>query len=451
MSYVNFIITAAADSPSYLQLALAIIFSVGLWQIFKKCGLKSWWAFVPVVRHYQLAKCANSKEDAIVWIGAKFITEVSGTFAIGMMLLEELVTNIIVYTSFVVFIIFLCIYIVYSIRIYGSLCFVFDKAKWWIPLWIVIPPAVSIIWGFVKGFAPIYLANGDLAPAVSGVKAKKLEQGLTINIKSKTIHDSFRTITLLKDIHLSIRPGRMVLLLGGSGSGKTTFINAVNGYERADAEILLNGLDVYHRYNQVKYDIGYVPQQELIRYQDTVYNVIDSAAKLRLPSDITRAERKKRVDEIIDMLGLTDVKDQKVGKQSGGQKKRISIASELISDPFVYMLDEPDSGLDGILAKFLMQRLNEIAHQGKIVIVITHTPDRVLEYFDDIIVLAKDSNRTGRLVFYGTVSEAKRFFESNTMEGIVKSINLKEEGGDGRADELIEKYRRMNDGTEEQN
>lgn len=113
------------------------------------------------------------------------------------------------------------------------------------------------------------------------------------------------------------------------------------------------------------------------------------------------------------------------------------------------MLDEPDSGLDGILAKFLMQRLNEIAHQGKIVIVITHTPDRVLDYFDDIIVLAKDSNRTGRLVFYGTVSEAKRFFESNTMEGIVKSINLKEEGGDGRADELIEKYRRMNDGTEE--
>lgn len=404
---------------------------------------------MPVIRHYQLAKCANSREDAIVWIGANVITEVTGIFSIGMMMLVDLVTDIIVYTSFVIFIVFLCIYIVYSIRIYSSLCFVFDKPKWWVPLWIIVPPVVSIIWGFVKGFDPIYLANGDLAPAVSGVKAKKLEQGLTINIKSKTIHDSFRTITLLRDIHLSIRPGRMVLLLGGSGSGKTTFINAVNGYERADAEILLNGLDVYHRYNQVKYDIGYVPQQELIRYQDTVYNVINSAAKLRLPSDITSEERKKRVDNIIEMLGLTDVKDQKVGKQSGGQKKRISIASELISDPFVYMLDEPDSGLDGILARFLMQRLNEIAHQGKIVIVITHNPDRVLEYFDDIIVLAKDSNHTGRLVFYGAVSEAKRFFESDTMEGIVKSINLKEEGGDGRADELIEKYRRMNDGTEE--
>ncbi len=404
---------------------------------------------MPVIRHYQLAKCANSREDAIVWIGANVITEVTGIFSIGMMMLVDLVTDIIVYTSFVIFIVFLCIYIVYSIRIYSSLCFVFDKPKWWAPLWIIVPPVVSIIWGFVKGFDPIYLANGDLAPAVSGVKAKKLEQGLTINIKSKTIHDSFRTITLLRDIHLSIRPGRMVLLLGGSGSGKTTFINAVNGYERADAEILLNGLDVYHRYNQVKYDIGYVPQQELIRYQDTVYNVINSAAKLRLPSDITSEERKKRVDNIIEMLGLTDVKDQKVGKQSGGQKKRISIASELISDPFVYMLDEPDSGLDGILARFLMQRLNEIAHQGKIVIVITHNPDRVLEYFDDIIVLAKDSNHTGRLVFYGAVSEAKRFFESDTMEGIVKSINLKEEGGDGRADELIEKYRRMNDGTEE--
>ncbi len=448
MSYVNFILTAVAGSPNFLQLALAVLFSVGLWQIFKKCGIKKWWSFVPVVRHYQLAKCANSKEDAIVWIGAQLITEVAGTFSIGMMMLVEIVTNVIVYTSFVIFIIFFCIYIVYAIKIYGALCQVFDKKKWWIPLWIILPPVTALIWGFAKGFDPIYLANGDMAPAVSGIKAQRLEQGLTINIKSKTIHDSFRTVTLLKDIHLNIRPGRMVLLLGGSGAGKTTFINAINGYERADAEILLNGLDVYRKYNQVKYDIGYVPQQELIRYQDTVYNVINSAAKLRLPSDISSEERKKRVDDIIDMLGLTDVKDQKVGKQSGGQKKRISIASELISDPFVYMLDEPDSGLDGILARFLMQQLNKIAHQGKIVIVITHNPDHVLEFFDDIIVLAKDSNHTGRLVFYGAVSEAKRFFESNTMEGIIKSINLKEEGGDGRADELIEKFRRMNDGTE---
>ena len=111
-----------------------------------------------------------------------------------------------------------------------------------------------------------------------------------------------------------------------------------------------------------------------------------------------------------------------------------------ISDPYLFILDEPDSGLDGVLARDLMKRLHDISREGKIVIVITHSPDRVADLFDDVIILAKDEERTGRLVFYGEIEKAKSFFGTNNLEQMVRMINRKEEGGEGLADELIEKY-----------
>ena len=103
-------------------------------------------------------------------------------------------------------------------------------------------------------------------------------------------------------------------------------------------------------------------------------------------------------------------------------------------------LDEPDSGLDGVMARELFLQLRQIADQGKIIIVITHTPDRVIDLFDDVIVLAKDANRTGRLAWFGPIEEARTFFGKEKMEEIVKSVNREEEGGEGRADEFIMKY-----------
>ena len=127
-------------------------------------------------------------------------------------------------------------------------------------------------------------------------------------------------------------------------------------------------------------------------------------------------------------------------KLSGGQRKRLSIAMEFISDPTLFILDEPDSGLDGVVARSLFEKLRAIADSGKIVMVITHTPDRVIDLFDDVIVLAKDGSRTGRMAYYGTVEDARAFFGKESMEEILLAVNQKEEGGDGRADEFIEKY-----------
>ena len=125
------------------------------------------------------------------------------------------------------------------------------------------------------------------------------------------------------------------------------------------------------------------------------------------------------------------------------QRKRISIGMELISDPDLFILDEPDSGLDGVIARELFEKLRAIADEGNIVITITHTPDRVADLFDKVIVLARDSGKVGRLAFYGSPAEAKEFFGRDTMEKIVMSINSKNEGGEGRADEMIEKFAKL--------
>jgi ABC-type multidrug transport system ATPase subunit len=267
-----------------------------------------------------------------------------------------------------------------------------------------------------------------------------MESGLTVNLRERSVWEFFQKKILLWDIHMMIPQGHMVLLLGGSGAGKTTFVNAVNGYEKADAEIVLNGSNMYTQYKRMQYETGFVPQQELIRNKDRVYDTLMDSARLRLPKDVPPGVRRDRVEAVMEIFGLTPVRDSLVQKLSGGQKKRLSVAMELISNPSLFILDEPDSGLDGVMARELMQQLRKDADAGKIVIVITHTPDRVIEFFDDVIVLAKDSARTGRLAFYGSVAEARAFFGCEKMEEIVRLINREEEGGAGLADMYIEKY-----------
>ena len=177
-----------------------------------------------------------------------------------------------------------------------------------------------------------------------------------------------------------------------------------------------------------------------MRYSDTVRNTLIDISAWRLPKDAAIKVRRKRVVEIMEMFGLTSIRNSQIKKLSGGQRKRLSIAMEMLSNPSLFILDEPDSGLDGVMARELMQKLRKAADGGTIVIVITHTPDRVIDFFDDVIVLAKDSSQAGRLAFYGSIPEAREFFGCERMEEIVKLINQKEEGGSGRAEEFIKKF-----------
>ncbi|WP_051197754.1 ATP-binding cassette domain-containing protein [Butyrivibrio sp. MB2005] len=413
--------------------------AIGSALIFYKCGIKRRWAFVPFIREYLLGVCADKEREGRVYLGLAVaaavmsgIADLMGQKVYAIWALLQVVCLSIRIAQ-----------LLYSVRIFTALVKVFGKSKKWVLPMVLFEGAVLIYWGLSPQYVPRKKVTDreiEAETKLLGADVQSILDGLTVNINERSVIDFFRKKVLLKDIHMCIPKGHMVLLLGGSGAGKTTYLNAVTGYEKADARITLGEDDVYFDYDKMMYDIGFVPQQDLMRGNDTVALTLSDAAMLRLPSSVSMAERKKRVAEVLEQFGLTTVKDNLVEKLSGGQRKRLSIAMEFISDPTLFILDEPDSGLDGVVARSLFEKLRSIADEGKIVVVITHTPDRVIDLFDDVIVLAKDAGRTGRLAWYGPVEKAYEFFGKNSMEEILLSINQKDEGGEGRADEFIEKY-----------
>ena len=414
------------------------LYFVGLWKIFEKSDIKGWWALIPWYREYKLGKCAGKEpEGRAIAVTAFFVSVID--FA-GLFIKNEYIILLFGVFAFMAVI----INVVYSIQVYTGLIDVYNVRKRWLWLWIFAEPIPALIWGFSKKYQPSWKAGEFRDNAVSHVQGGEIAdmgEGLTVNLNKREVAEGlFHKKQLLKDIHMNIKPGRLVMLLGGSGAGKTTYVNAINGYEKADAKVMLNGRDVYKEYGKMQFECGFVPQSDLMRGKDTVQHTLMDYAALRLPSDFTLQDRKDRVEEALKLFGLGPVRNSMVSQLSGGQRKRLSIAMEFLSNPTLLILDEPDSGVDGVMAKELFKQMRKVADTGRIVIAITHTPDRVVDMFDDVIILAKDSDRTGRLAFYGTVDECRKFFGKERMEDVVKTINRPEEGGDGRADEFIIKY-----------
>lgn len=440
------------DSGWIWTAAWEVLASLGIMGILKKCGNKLWYAFVPGYRWYALSDCVGREEAGVRAAAAElcyFVSRGVQVIAIpGGMLL-----NLIVLTEFVS----LFAMIVYKVRIAEGICQVFDVKRYWIPIWALFSPLAALCFSLNRKMQPIYIDRYNDDGVLAGTRPALLDEiiashisaeeaakdGLHVRVRERTAMADFKKRYLLKDINLDIPNGSLVLLLGGSGAGKTTLVNAVNGYEKADADIYLNGKNIYENYNEMKYRIGFVPQQDLLRMNDTVHDTLNDSALLRMPKDATAAERKETIENVMETLGMAGRTSGLVAKKSGGQKKRISIGMELISNPDLFILDEPDSGLDGVIARELFEKLRQIADQGKIIIAITHTPDRVADLFDKVIVLARDSGRCGRLAFYGSPDEAREFFGRDTMERIVMCVNREEEGGEGRADEFIRRYAAM--------
>lgn len=444
----DFICAVYFGSKSWIYIISGVLYMAGLWKMFEKSGLKGWWAVIPCAREYQLSRCAGREPEGRLLSVFTFIGILTATFGMtpyaaltGTGMTKEVAQTLVLIIEFAVGI----VTIIYSIRVITGLIEVYGVKKRWMWLWLLSPidAIPAMIWGFNPKYQPAWKVEdikAELEKLAHQGSADVMDEGLTVNLRDRTVTEFFQKKVLLRDIHMAIPQGHMVLLLGGSGAGKTTYLNAINGYEKAHAEVMLNGTNMYKQYKKMQYEVGFVPQSEMMRGKDTVYYTLLDAAKLRLPQDVSAAQRKARVDEVMEIFGLTPVKNNLVEKLSGGQKKRLSISMEFISNPSLFILDEPDSGLDGVMARELFVQLRKIADTGKIVIVITHTPDRVIDLFDDVIVLAKDSARTGRLAYYGSIEDARKFFGRDRMEQIVKSVNRKEEGGDGLADEFVTRY-----------
>ncbi len=198
---------------------------------------------------------------------------------------------------------------------------------------------------------------------------------------------------LLDDISLSARPGTLTAVIGGSGAGKTTLARLIAGYVRpSSGSVTFEGHDIHAEYASLRSRIGMVPQDDVVHRQLTVNQALGYAAELRLPPDTTKADRGKVVAQVLDELDLTKHADTRVDKLSGGQRKRASVALELLTGPSLLILDEPTSGLDPALDHQVMTMLRQLADAGRVVIVVTH----MLSYLDvcDQLLLVAPGGKT---------------------------------------------------------
>ena len=359
---LEFILRLLFGSENPTSIISTVILIIGLWRMFQKSGLKGWWAAVPVAREYQLARCAGREYEGRTMAVLTFFLLIFQVFDYSLFipLLRAGVDKEILDTVAALFILTLTLTVfVYSIRIYIGLVEVYGVKRIWILMWVFFESIAALIWGLRSKYEPAWKVsdiNAEMELLALHGRTTVMDEGLTVNLEERSVRDFFKRKVLLRDIHMSIPQGHMVLLLGGSGAGKTTYVNAINGYEKAKAEVLLNRQNLYTDYKKMQYNIGFVPQPEMMRGKDTVYNTLLDTAKLRLPKDVTPAQRKARVNEVMEIFGLVPVKDNLVEKLSGGQKKRLSISMEFLSNPDLFILDEPDSGLDGVMARELFEQ-----------------------------------------------------------------------------------------------
>jgi len=221
---------------------------------------------------------------------------------------------------------------------------------------------------------------------------------------------------ILREISTRFEPGKLTAILGPSGSGKTTLLNALTGQAqgRLEGSIRVNG---QKQTKQFKRKIGYVMQQDLMFSQLTVEETLLVTAWLRLPQHWTDAEKTERVNRIISLLGLEKAAKTKVGKPfgpsiSGGEKKRLNVANEALTNPSVMFLDEPTSGLDSTTAKSLVDLLKELARGGRTIVTSIHQPSSSIFYqFDQIVVLAE-----GRIIYDGSPDELLNYFSKFGLE-----------------------------------
>jgi ABC transport system ATP-binding/permease protein len=206
---------------------------------------------------------------------------------------------------------------------------------------------------------------------------------------------------LLDHISLTARPGTLTAIIGGSGAGKTTLSRLIAGYTTPTAgSVTFEGHNIHTEYASMRSRIGMVPQDDVVHRQLTVNQALGYAAELRLPPDTSKADREQIVAQVLEELELTKHADTRVDKLSGGQRKRASVALELLTGPSLLILDEPTTGLDPALDRQVMMMLRQLADAGRVVLVVTHSV-AYLDVCDQLLLVAPG----GKTAFLGPPSQ----------------------------------------------
>lgn len=246
------------------------------------------------------------------------------------------------------------------------------------------------------------------------------KKGISVDASDIVIKRGKGTNSFITSNHvtLNIKPGELIAIIGGSGAGKSTILNCMCGYlEPTQGEVFINGVNLYQNFDSLKKLVGYVPQSDIVYDNLTLHDMLMYTAKLRLPKDTTPAEQEAAITRAINMVELAEKRDSLIRSLSGGQKKRASIAVELLSDPNLLFLDEPSSGLDPGTERNLMKSLRRMADGGKTVILVTHSTLQ-LKMCDKIVFMGKGGN----LCFFGSYKEALAFFGVSDIVDVYNMI-----------------------------
>ena len=264
----------------------------------------------------------------------------------------------------------------------------------------------------------------------------------TVGVEISTGH-GHRQKKLLEDVSLVIQPGELVAVMGPSGAGKSTLLSIVNGQAiPSRGQVVIGGLDLHDHFELFRGRIGFVPQDDILHADLTVWQALWYAARLRLPADTSEDEIANRITHVISQLGLEGTEHTRVGDQrkrgvSGGQRKRVNLAMELLTDPPILVLDEPTSGLSSTDALAVIALLRTLANSGKTIIVTIHQPSLdAYQLFDAVAVIARDTSthEIGRLAYFGRAwPDAVEFFEPSqpgaqaptNVDGLLRGLSTK--------------------------
>jgi ABC-type multidrug transport system ATPase subunit len=221
---------------------------------------------------------------------------------------------------------------------------------------------------------------------------------------------------ILRNVSLSFCSGELVAVLGPSGSGKSTLLRAMNGFCPGKGRVFVFGRNLYDEMDALKQKIGFVPQDDVLHPSLSVDKTLLYAADLRLPVETKEEERKTRVADVLRDVELQDRRQVKVKNLSGGQRKRVAIAVELLAKPPLFFLDEPTSGLDPALEEKMMSLFRSLTAPDRLTLVTTHILAS-LQLVDLVVIVAG-----GRLVFVGPPKEAKPFFGAEELADIYRKV-----------------------------
>ncbi|AKA03224.1 ABC transporter ATPase [Streptomyces noursei ZPM] len=223
---------------------------------------------------------------------------------------------------------------------------------------------------------------------------------------------------ILKDVSFGVPEKSLIAVIGPSGSGKSTLLKALTGYRPANqGDVLYDNRNLYKHFAELRQRVGLVPQDDILHKELTVQKALRYAAKLRFPGDTAESEREARINEVLRELKLDIHKDKKITSLSGGQRKRVSVALELLTKPSLIFLDEPTSGLDPGMDRDVMQLLRGLADDGRTVLVVTHSVAE-LALCDRLLVMAPG----GSVAYFGPPEEALNFFQYETWADVFSAF-----------------------------